>query len=122
MAESKCILVVDDSAMFRHMVTTALQDAGYRVVTAVDGIDALEKLASWPQTALVVCDVQMPRMNGPEFVAATQRDGVYKGPIVMLSSDSGAEQKRAIALGAKAFLSKPFQRDVLLSTISRLTA
>jgi CheY-like chemotaxis protein len=120
--EPKCILVVDDSAMIRSMVATALENAGYRVVTAVDGIDALEKLAMWPQTALVVCDIRMPRMSGHEFLEATQRDGTYTGPIVMLTSDGGSDAvNRATALGAKAWLPKPFNRSSLLSTIETLT-
>ena len=121
-AEPKCILVVDDSAMIRHMVSSALHDAGYRVLTAVDGIDALEKLTKWPQLALVVCDIRMPRMSGHELLEAVRRDGVYRGPIVMLTSDSGDAISRAQALGAKAWLSKPFQRSALLATVERLTA
>jgi two-component system chemotaxis response regulator CheY len=120
--EPKCILVVDDSAMIRHMVTNALEGAGYRVVTAVDGVDALEKLAAEPETALVVLDVRMPRMSGTELLEASQRDGVFSGPIVMLTTDDGEEPRaHAEALGAKAWLTKPFQRLELLSTVAKLT-
>ena len=122
MVEPKCILVVDDSAMIRYMVGNALEAAGYSVVTAIDGIDALEKLAARPETALVVLDVRMPRMSGPELLEATQREGSYRGPVVMLTTDDGDQPRaRAEALGAKGWLTKPFQRLELLSMIERLT-
>lgn len=120
--QPKCILVVDDSAMIRHLVRSALEPAGYHVITAVDGIDALEKLAETPEMALIVLDVRMPRMSGPELLEATERDALYAGPVVMLTTDSGEESRaRAEALGANAWLTKPFRRLEFLSMVAKLT-
>lgn len=106
--------------MIRHLVSKALRDAGYRVVTAVDGIDALDKLAATPDTALVVCDLRMPRMNGHELLEAMHRDGVFTGPTVVLTTDSGIHIARARARGVRGCLLKPFQETALLSLVGGL--
>lgn len=114
------ILVIDDSMMVRKQVGNALKAHGYNIVEAVDGLDALEKLASNPETRLVVCDVNMPRMNGLEFLEqlATRKTSV---PVVMLTTEGQPELiARAKALGAVGWLVKPFKPEFLLATAKKL--
>ena len=117
------ILVVDDSSLIRQQVSRALQGAGFVVVEAVDGVDALEKLAATPEARLVVCDVNMPRMGGLEFlesVPRTEREPIV--PVLMLTTEGQPDLvQRAKALGAKGWLSKPFKPEILLATARKLT-
>jgi len=114
------VLVVDDSMMVRKQVGAALKSQGYDVVEAVDGIDALEKLASNPDTRLIVCDVNMPRMNGIEFLEALSARQ-SRIPVVMLTTEGQPELiQRAKALGAKGWLVKPFKPDYLAATAKKL--
>jgi two-component system, chemotaxis family, chemotaxis protein CheY len=119
----KKVLVVDDSAMVRRQVGNALKAAAYEVVEAVDGQDAREKLAAAPDMNMIVCDVTMPRMNGIEFLAAIQKDGAYKGAIVMLTTEGRPELiAQAKSLGAKGWLVKPLKPELLLATIAKLAS
>jgi len=112
--------VVDDSMMVRKQVGAALKGQGYNVVEAVDGMDALEKLDGNPDTRLIVCDVNMPRMNGIEFL---EQLGVRKStvPVVMLTTEGQPDLiQRAKSLGAKGWLVKPFKPDYLTATAKKL--
>ena len=114
------ILVIDDSLMVRKQVGAALKGLGYSVVEAVDGLDALEKLESSPDTRLIVCDVNMPRMNGLEFLErlSTRGSGV---PVVMLTTEGQPELiQRAKSLGAKGWIVKPFKPEFLAATARKL--
>jgi two-component system chemotaxis response regulator CheY len=114
------VLVVDDSMMVRKLVGSALKSQGYNVVEAVDGADALEKLAVNPDTKLIVCDVNMPKMNGLEFLEqlAARNSSV---PVVMLTTEGQPEMiQRAKSLGAKGWLVKPFKPDYLTATAKKL--
>jgi two-component system chemotaxis response regulator CheY len=116
------VLVVDDSQMVRQQVGRALVAAGFSVVDAADGIDALEKLASNPETRLVICDVNMPRMSGIEFLEQlnANRSAVT---VVMLTTEGQPELvQRAKVLGAKGWIVKPFKPDLLVAAVKRLTA
>jgi two-component system chemotaxis response regulator CheY len=114
------ILIVEDSAMVRRQVGAALTAAGYTTVDAVDGLDATTKLAA--DTALIVCDVNMPRMNGLELLELLARDPVHaRTPVVMLTTEGQPELiKRAKALGAKGWLVKPFKPELLLAVARKL--
>ena len=117
---SASVLVIDDSMMVRRQVGAALKSQGYTVVEAVDGMDALEKLDVNPDTRLIVCDVNMPRMNGLEFL---EQLGVRKSevPVVMLTTEGQPELiQRAKSLGAKGWLVKPFKIDYLTATAKKL--
>ncbi len=118
------ILVVDDSMMVRQQVSRALSGAGFSVVQAVDGQDALEKLTGSPDTRLVVCDVNMPRMSGLEFLENVGRSGQAKGiPIVMLTTEGQPELiQQAKSLGARAWIVKPFKPELLVAAVKKLTA
>jgi two-component system, chemotaxis family, chemotaxis protein CheY len=113
------ILVVDDSLLVRKQVGNAFTNAGYTVVEAADGAEALEKLKLHADVSLVVCDVNMPRMNGIEFLEH-MRPGV---PVVMLTTEGQPEiVKRAKELGAKGWILKPFKPDHLLAAAKKLIA
>lgn len=119
----KKVLVVDDSAMVRRQVGNVLRTAEYEVIEAVDGQDAREKLAATSGVKLVVCDVTMPRMNGLELLTAIQEDNMYKGPIVMLTTEGRPELiAQAKSLGAKGWLVKPLKPELLLATVAKLAS
>jgi two-component system, chemotaxis family, chemotaxis protein CheY len=113
------VLVVDDSMLVRRQVGAALKGEGYEVVEAVDGFDALEKLAGNPGTRLIVCDVNMPRMNGLEFLEQLSSRG-NSVPVVMLTTEGQPELiQKAKSLGAKGWLVKPFKPDYLAAAAKK---
>jgi two-component system, chemotaxis family, chemotaxis protein CheY len=113
------VLVVDDSMLVRRQVGTALKGQGYEVVEAVDGFDALEKLTGNPDTRLIVCDVNMPRMNGLEFLEQLSAKGNVI-PVVMLTTEGQPELiQKAKSLGAKGWLVKPFKPDYLAAAAKK---
>ena len=118
---SKTVLIVDDSSSVRTVVRTALTGAGYEVIEASDGKDALSKL-NGAKIHLIVTDVNMPNMDGISFVKAVKQDPNYKfTPICMLTTE--AEQSKIAegkAAGAKAWIVKPFQPPKLLDAVSKL--
>lgn len=118
------ILMVDDSMMIRTQVSRALTDAGFSVVQATDGAEAVKKLESEKDVALVVCDVNMPNMNGLEFLEAVRgRPEFAKVSVVMLTTEGQNDLLvRAKALGAKAWIIKPFKADLLVAAAKKLTA
>jgi len=113
------ILVIDDSMLIRQQVSRALTAAGYTVVLAEDGQDALEKLAATPDIAAAVCDINMPRMNGLEFL---EQVGT-KLSVVMLTTEGEPDLvTRAKELGAKGWLLKPFKPEILVAAARKLVA
>ena len=118
---AKTIMVVDDSISVRQVVGMALENAGYEVIEAEDGLDALKKLTG-TKIHLIISDVNMPNMNGIEFVKAAKQLPAYKfTPIIMLTSESGEDKKvQGQAAGAKAWVVKPFQPAQLLNAVSKL--
>ncbi|CAN5762317.1 response regulator [soil metagenome] len=117
----KKILIADDSLMIRRQVSATLGGAGYTVVEAVDGEDARQKMT--PDLALIVCDLNMPRMNGLELLERIHADAAMASvPFVMLTTEARpAMYEKAKALGAKAWLIKPFKAALLLAAVDRLT-
>ena len=117
---AKTILIVDDSASLRQVVRMALQGAGYTVLEAGDGQAALE-LLDGRQIGMVVCDVNMPRMNGIEFVRAAKKLPAYRFlPILMLTTETQESKKEeGKAAGAKAWMVKPFSPSSLLNAVSK---
>jgi two-component system chemotaxis response regulator CheY len=117
------VLVIDDSMMVRQQVGRALAAAGFAVIEAVDGVDGLQKLSASPDTRLVVCDVNMPRMNGIEFLESLRKSDSSGVPVVMLTTEGQPELvQRAKALGAKGWIVKPFKPDLLVAAAKKLTA
>jgi two-component system chemotaxis response regulator CheY len=118
---SKTILIVDDSASLRQVVSIALKGAGYSVLEACDGRDALGKL-NGQKIHLIISDVNMPNMDGLTFVAEAKKLPAYKfTPIIMLTTEAGEAKKQAgQAAGAKAWVVKPFQPAQMLAAVSKL--
>lgn len=118
------ILVVDDSLTIRGTLGKMLSKHGYRVHTAADGREALEILAQNPQIQAVFSDIEMPRMNGFEFLSACRQDPRYQSlPIIMLTSRAGEKhQKMAQNLGCSAYLTKPYLEPDLLRTLQQFVS
>ena len=116
------ILIADDSMLVRRQVSAALVQAGYQVVEAVDGQDAHGKLS--PDLALVVCDLNMPKMNGMELLERIHADDkLATVPFVMLTTEARPGMfEKARSLGAKAWLIKPFKPDLFLAAVAKLAA
>ena len=118
---TKQIMIVDDSASLRQVVSIALKGAGYEVVEACDGQDALAKLDG-RKLHLIVSDVNMPNMDGISFLKAAKQLPAYKyTPVIMLTTEGGEDMKReGQAAGAKAWVVKPFLPTQMLTAISKL--
>jgi two-component system chemotaxis response regulator CheY len=117
----KTVMVVDDSGSFRTVVKLALAKAGYEVVEAVDGQDASEKLDA-RRPNLIVCDVNMPRMDGLSFARHVKGSPVHRfTPIIMLTTESQeAKKAEGKAAGVRAWITKPFQPSQLVDAVQRL--
>jgi len=117
----KMIMIVDDSASLRQVVGIALKGAGYDVIEASDGKDALSKLTG-QKVNLIVSDVNMPNMDGITMVQEVKKLPQYKfTPIMMLTTESEPDKKAAgKAAGAKAWLVKAVQPPTLLDAVSKL--
>jgi len=114
-------MVVDDSSSIRQVVSIALKGAGYEVIEACDGKDALSKMTG-QKIHLIVSDVNMPNMDGITLVKEVKQLPDYKfTPIMMLTTESQDSKKQeGREAGAKAWLVKPFQPPALLSAVARL--
>jgi two-component system chemotaxis response regulator CheY len=118
---AKTILVVDDSASLRQVVGIALRGAGYDVIEASDGADALAKLTG-QKVHLMISDVNMPNMDGITFVKNVKQNPAYRfTPIVMLTTESQEARKaEGQAAGAKAWVVKPFRPEQMLAVVQKL--
>jgi two-component system, chemotaxis family, chemotaxis protein CheY len=117
----KNILVVDDSASMRQVVKLTLTGAGYSVVEACDGLDALAK-ANGEKFHLIISDVNMPNMGGLSFLLEVKKRPAYKfTPVLMLTTEVSEDKKAAgREAGAKAWIVKPFQPAHLLAAVGKL--
>ncbi|MDO8907041.1 MAG: response regulator [Pseudohongiella sp.] len=117
----KTVLIVDDSATMRQLISMTLKNAGYKVIEANDGSDALTKL-NGPKINLMISDVNMPVMDGITLIKKVKELPSYRFmPIIMLTTEAGDSKKaEGKAAGAKAWIVKPFQPDVLLSAVKTL--
>ena len=118
---AKTILVVDDSTSLRQVVGIALKGAGYEVIEACDGKDALGKI-SGKKVHLIISDVNMPNMDGIAFVKEVKKIAEHKFvPVIMLTTESQeAKKQEGQAAGAKAWVVKPFQPAQMLTAVSKL--
>ncbi|HUI81779.1 MAG TPA: response regulator [Bryobacteraceae bacterium] len=116
----KVILTVDDSASVRQMVTFTLSDAGYTVIEAVDGQDALRKLTA--SVNMVITDLNMPNLDGIGLIRNVRANPACKGlPIVMLTTESQESRKQeGKAAGATGWIVKPFTQQQMLAVVKRL--
>ena len=120
---SKKILVVDDSPSVRQQVSLTLSQEGYEIVEAPDGQAGLETIEARGDLSMVICDVNMPRMNGLEMLERVHQSGTTSTlPVVMLTTEGQpALIRRAKAAGAKGWIVKPFKADILIATAKKLT-
>ncbi len=114
------VLVIDDSKTIRKTAETLLAKEGCEVYTAVDGFDALAKVADYTPD-IVFVDIMMPRLDGYQTCALIKNNQMFKGtPVIMLSSKDGLFDKaRGRIVGSEQYLTKPFTRDELLSAIRK---
>ncbi len=113
------ILVIDDSKTIRRTAETLLTKEGCTVFTAIDGFDALSKIADH-QPDLIFVDIMMPRLDGYETCSLIKHNKVFrKTPVIMLSSKDGLfDRARGRIVGSEQYLTKPFTKDELLGAIS----
>jgi twitching motility two-component system response regulator PilG len=113
------ILVIDDSKTIRRTAETLLSKEGCQVFTAIDGFDALSKIADH-QPDLIFVDIMMPRLDGYETCSLIKHNKVFKEtPVIMLSSKDGLfDRARGRIVGSEQYLTKPFTKDELLGAIS----
>jgi two-component system chemotaxis response regulator CheY len=119
---AKTILIVDDSASLRVVVKIALVRAGYDVIEAGDGVEALAALEKAGKVNLIVSDVNMPNMDGITFVTQVKQHPRHKfTPVIMLTTEGqDGKKEQGRAAGAKAWIVKPFNPPQLLDAVSKL--
>jgi len=112
------IMVIDDSKTIRRTAETLLQREGYEVITAVDGFEALSKIAE-ANPDIVFVDIMMPRLDGYQSCALIKNSQNYQNiPVIMLSSKDGLfDQAKGRVVGSDEYLTKPFSKDELLNAI-----
>lgn len=117
------IMVIDDSSTIRRSAEIFLTQAGYQVVLADDGFDALAKINDH-HPSLVFCDILMPRLDGYQTCALIKKSAKFHAtPVVMLSSKDGLfDRARGAMVGSSAYLTKPFSKDSLLAAVREHTA
>ena len=118
---AKTIMIVDDSASLRQVVSIALKGAGYDTIEACDGKDALTKL-NGDKVHLIISDVNMPNMDGISLLKEIKKHPSYKfTPVIMLTTESQETKKsEGQAAGAKAWVVKPFQPQQMLAAVAKL--
>ena len=118
---SKKIMIIDDSASIRKVVSLALKSAGYEVIESADGDEAIRRLED-ETVNLIICDVNMPNMDGITFLQTIKSRPDYKfTPVIMLTTESQEEKKQAgQEAGARAWIVKPFQPDQLITAVNKL--
>lgn len=121
----KHILVVDDSPTIRSLVTSCLRDANYKITEAENGVDALEKLLSMTGTAhnlaLIITDINMPKMDGITFIKHLKKSHFRFLPILVFTTESETSMiEKGKKAGASGWLVKPFQPEQLLWAVKKL--
>jgi chemotaxis protein histidine kinase CheA/ActR/RegA family two-component response regulator len=120
--QESMVLIVDDSITVRELLSLTFKRAGYRVEQARDGQEAWDKLRAGLPCDIVFCDIEMPRMDGLEFLSRVQKDvALSKVPVAMLTS-RGSDRHRQIAaqLGASGYFIKPYLEEALLDAAKRM--
>ncbi|MEJ2230779.1 MAG: response regulator [Nitrospirales bacterium] len=120
----KTVLVVDDSVSMRQIVSFTLTGAGYQVVEAEDGKEALEKLNGGAKPNLIITDLNMPNIDGISLIKAVREMAAHKvTPILMLTTESSEDKKKeGKSVGATGWVVKPFNPDQMLITIKKVMA
>lgn len=118
-SEGLKVMVIDDSKTIRRTAETLLKKVGCEVITAVDGFDALAKIADH-QPSVIFCDIMMPRLDGYQTCSLIKKNPRFKAtPVIMLSSKDGLfDRARGRMVGSDQYLTKPFTKDSLLQTVA----
>ncbi len=118
----KHILIVDDSKTVRNLVAFIMKKEGFKVTTAEDGLDGLEKLYAAEQVVLIVSDVNMPRMDGLSFIKTVREQETYRDiPIVVLSTEGQDKDIQiGLTIGANLYMVKPAQPEKLVRNVKML--
>ncbi len=116
------VLIVDDSINVRRFLALTLERAGYQVAQAKDGQDAIDRLSAGLAVQAVICDIEMPRLDGYGFLTQIKSTPKFRAiPVAMLTSRSGEKHRHlAMSLGASAYFSKPYNEQMLLQTLESL--
>jgi len=116
------VLVVDDSRTIRQQVATTLIQAGYDTLEAEDGVQGLSTIGARDDIALVICDINMPNMNGIEMLTAVKRQTRNAAlPVLMLTTEAKADLiQQAKRVGAKGWIVKPFKPDQLAAAVRKI--
>ncbi|MEM9993969.1 MAG: response regulator, partial [Acinetobacter pittii] len=119
--ERRLIMIVDDSVTVRKVTSRLLERQGYDVVTAKDGVDAIEQLENI-KPDLMLLDIEMPRMDGFEVLNLVRHHDLHQDmPVIMITSRTGEKHReRAFTLGVNQYMGKPFQEEDLLHNIDAL--
>lgn len=116
------ILIVDDSRTIRQQVMLTLGQAGYQILEAEDGVQGLDMIGAQTDIALVICDINMPNMNGIEMLTAVKADIRNAAlPVLMLTTEARADLiQQAKRIGAKGWVVKPFKPDQLAAAVRKI--
>ena len=122
MSEPKHILIVDDSKTVRNLVAFIMKKEGFKVTTAEDGMDGLEKLYSAEKVDLIISDVNMPRMDGFTFIRTLREQDAYRDtPIIVLSTEGQEKDiQTGMGVGANLYMVKPAQPEKMLTNVKML--
>lgn len=123
-AMGKKIVVIDDSMTVRQQVGVVLRQAGFQVLEASDGDEGVELVDRVSDIAMIICDVNMPRMNGLDFLDTIKKDGKNAHlPVLMLTTEGQPQLiERAKRGGAKGWVVKPFKPELLVAAVKKLAS
>ncbi len=114
----KRILVIDDSGVIRKAIRRILEQLAYEVTEAEDGLKALDTLSGGARFDAVLCDIDMPNMDGLEFLGAVSKRGILAPPIIMCTTHTSFDKiQTAITLGATEYIMKPFDATIISSKL-----
>lgn len=116
------ILIVDDSEMVRNYYYYILKNAGFEVISAIDGADGLEKLFKAPDIKLVVTDINMPNMDGYSMIERLRDDPQFEDlPVIIISTEAeAADKQKGFDAGADVYIIKPIDPNILIENINLL--
>ncbi len=118
---AKQVIVIDDSETVRRQVSMVLAPAGYEVIEAGDGAEGAEQIKSNQGASLAICDINMPRLSGLDLLEKVRLQNQSHLPFIMLTTEGAPDLiERAVKLGAKGWIVKPFKPDLLLRTVKKL--
>jgi two-component system chemotaxis response regulator CheY len=119
----KKILIIDDSVSVRRQVSGVLTQAGFEVLEATDGLNGADQIRVQSDLALVICDVNMPKLNGLDMLESLKDEIAGRAlPVVMLTTEGQPDaMARAKRSGAKGWIVKPFKEHLLVGAVKKLT-